>query len=162
MPAVVLVFTATLNLTLQATAKITFLLGTSAHLAIRPFEIDSRAWTLILTYFGVLAILLLCYVRLCGLILTEAAFKTFIASLFFNSGFTISMLLYRAFFHRLHHFPGPFLGKLSRFYAMSSAAKSLKTYNDIQKLHQDYGDFVRVGTRHCSVPSEQHNSLESS
>lgn len=56
-----------------------------------------------------------------------------------------SILLYRAFFHRLHRFPGPFAAKLSRLYAMGNAMRNLQAFKDTDELHKKYGDFVRVG-----------------
>lgn len=55
-----------------------------------------------------------------------------------------SMIIYRAFFHRLHHFPGPRLAKTSKLYHVSQLGKM----DNCQKLagwHQAYGDFVRIG-----------------
>jgi hypothetical protein len=43
-----------------------------------------------------------------------------------HAGLTASILMYRAFFHRLLNFPNPSLTKLSRFFAMSKAAKNLQ------------------------------------
>ncbi|KAH9908408.1 cytochrome P450 [Xylariomycetidae sp. FL2044] len=67
------------------------------------------------------------------------------AVVFFNTGLAGSILVYRAFFHRLRRFPGPFLAELSRFCAMSTAAKNLQANVEAQRLHAEYGDFVRVG-----------------
>lgn len=61
------------------------------------------------------------------------------------AGLFSSMLLYRAFFHRLNEFPGPFLARLSTFYTTSLSAKRLHLYEEVQKLHIQYGDYVRLG-----------------
>lgn len=134
-----------LNSSLSATAVASLAAGIVAHLTIRPFEIDSKAWALLFSYLGVLGALLLSYVQVSAFSIPKALLRTVIVSNAFNVGLASSILLYRAFFHRLRHFPGPFLAKLSRFYAMSNAAKNLKANEDIQKLHEIYGDFVRVG-----------------
>jgi hypothetical protein len=63
----------------------------------------------------------------------------------FNTGLISSMSIYRLFFHRLHHFPGPFGAKLTRFYDASLAAKNVQYNVEIRKLHEQYGDFVRTG-----------------
>lgn len=69
--------------------------------------------------------------------------------LLFNSGFYLalfcSIVIYRLFFHRLRHFPGPFGAKVSRFYTASIASKKIQYYKEVDKLHQEYGDFVRTG-----------------
>ena len=58
-----------------------------------------------------------------------------------------SMITYRLFFHRLNNFPGPFPAKVTRFSAMYDAHTSgLRYHQQLDRLHQKYGDFVRVGT----------------
>lgn len=129
----------------EALAWVSLLLGVAAHLSLQPFEIDSSAWTLLFSYLGVLATLAVSFVTAGGFSLSDSLLRTIIASSAFNVGLASSILLYRAFFHRLRRFPGPFLAKLSRFYAMIKAASRLQANIDIQNLHAEYGDFVRVG-----------------
>ncbi|KAK2791469.1 hypothetical protein FQN53_002578 [Emmonsiellopsis sp. PD_33] len=62
-----------------------------------------------------------------------------------------SMLLYRACFHCLHKFPGPFLARLSNVYGMMLSAKNRQYYDELQKLHQQYGDYVRIGPNELSI-----------
>ena len=127
------------------TAEVSFLLGIVAHLAIRPFEIDSQAWAMVFAYLGVITTLLLTYIQVCKFTIIGAILRIALVSNAFNVGLASSILIYRAFFHRLHRFPGPFPAKLSRFYAMKNAAKALRANEEVQKLHEIYGDFVRVG-----------------
>ncbi|EKG20298.1 Cytochrome P450 [Macrophomina phaseolina MS6] len=61
------------------------------------------------------------------------------------------MAVYRVFFHRLRHFPGPFGAKLSRFYSAYLAGKDIKYYKEIEKMHRKYGDFVRTGPREIAI-----------
>jgi cytochrome P450 len=61
------------------------------------------------------------------------------------AGLFSSMLIYRAFFHRLRHYPGPFLAKLSTFYITARSVKKLHLFEEVQKLHAQYGDYVRLG-----------------
>lgn len=56
-----------------------------------------------------------------------------------------SMIIYRAFFHRLSQFPGPFFARLSNFYVTSLSARKLHLYEETEKLHKIYGDYVRLG-----------------
>ncbi|KAF5021007.1 hypothetical protein F66182_6938 [Fusarium sp. NRRL 66182] len=140
-----------LSSSLPITAQVSFLTGIVAHVAVRPFEIDSRAWTIFSSYLGSLSALLVAYTQGCGFSASEAFSRTWIVSSAFNIGLASSILVYRAFLHRLHRFPGPFAAKLSRFYAMKNAAKNLKANEDVQRLHETYGDFVRVGPREISI-----------
>lgn len=57
-----------------------------------------------------------------------------------------SILVYRAFFHRLNSFPGPYLARLSNLYLPTAlTAKQLHLYEKVQSLHKQYGDIVRLG-----------------
>jgi hypothetical protein len=73
-------------------------------------------------------------------------FEVFRVAGAYLAGLYGSMLIYRAFFHRLGSFPGPFAARLSRFYAFEKATRTNRSCEDVQKLHEQYGDFVRVGT----------------
>jgi hypothetical protein len=134
-----------LSSSLVATVAFAILLGVVAHLAIRPHEIDSRAWPIFSIYLGVLIALFATYSQIAGFSILTALIRTIVVGNSFNVGLASSILVYRGFFHRLHRFPGPFLAKLTRFYAMKKAAKNLQAMKDIQSLHAAYGDFVRVG-----------------
>jgi hypothetical protein len=58
----------------------------------------------------------------------------------------INMLIHRAFFHPLNNFPGPFVAKLSKFWALGKVVESgVKWHQVAGKLQKQYGDFVRVG-----------------
>jgi cytochrome P450 family 628 len=60
-------------------------------------------------------------------------------------GIFSSMVVYRAFFHRLCKFPGPFWARISNLYVTSLSAKKLHLYAEVQELHRQYGDIVRLG-----------------
>ncbi|KAL3462033.1 cytochrome P450 monooxygenase [Aspergillus heterothallicus] len=62
-----------------------------------------------------------------------------------------SMLVYRGAFHRLSEFPGPFLARLSNFYVTGLSARRLHLYEEIEKLHKQYGDYVRLGPTELSI-----------
>ncbi|KAK8079286.1 hypothetical protein PG994_003093 [Apiospora phragmitis] len=124
---------------------ILFVAGVGSHHLIRPFEIDSYVLSLCSAYLAALAAAFLFYFQsVVGLDARTAAAHTFALSSAFNAGLASSILIYRLLFHRLHRFPGPFEAKISRFYA---ARMHLAT----QKMHDEYGDFVRTGPRHLSI-----------
>jgi cytochrome P450 family 628 len=60
-------------------------------------------------------------------------------------GITLSMVVYRLWFHRLRQFPGPFWARISNVYLTVLTAKNLHLYSEVESLHQKYGDIVRVG-----------------
>ncbi|KIX92393.1 uncharacterized protein Z520_11868 [Fonsecaea multimorphosa CBS 102226] len=68
------------------------------------------------------------------------------------AGTSASILIYRGFFHRLSRFPGPFWARLSAMYPTSLSVRSkLHLYEEVQALHRQYGDFVRLGPMELSI-----------
>ncbi|KAH6879524.1 benzoate 4-monooxygenase cytochrome P450 [Thelonectria olida] len=67
------------------------------------------------------------------------------------TGVFSSILVYRMAFHRLNTFPGPFVARLSNLFGTSLWLKNYQVYNEIQKLHNKYGDYVRVGPSELSI-----------
>ncbi|KAI1859785.1 hypothetical protein JX265_010234 [Neoarthrinium moseri] len=134
---------------MEWTAVFVFLLGVLFHLVIRPYEIDTQAWQLVGAYSTVLLGTFFTYAQ--TLYIREALLNTSIVAGAFNAGALGSILIYRGFLHRLHRFPGPPLARFSRFYAMHHAAKHLQANITTQRLHEKYGDFVRVGPRELSI-----------
>ncbi|CAI7630409.1 unnamed protein product [Penicillium crustosum] len=61
-----------------------------------------------------------------------------------------SMLVYRGFFHRLGKFPGPFVARLSNLY-LTMMSSNLHLYEEIGRLHETYGDYVRTGPTEISI-----------
>jgi tryprostatin B 6-hydroxylase len=55
-----------------------------------------------------------------------------------------NMLVYRAFFHRLHRFPGPFTWKLSKL-VQAYRNRNFENYKIVDELHKQYGEYVRTG-----------------
>lgn len=61
------------------------------------------------------------------------------------AGLYLSMLVYRAFFHRLSSYPGPFLARLSNFYITARSMKKMQLFEEVRTLHSQYGDYLRLG-----------------
>ncbi|TFK52931.1 cytochrome P450 [Heliocybe sulcata] len=76
---------------------------------------------------------------------------TFILNSGYYVGLFSSMLAYRAFFHRLRTFPGPFGARLTSFWSLQKQAPDMKWYKHVQSLHAEYGDFVRIRPRELSI-----------
>ncbi|CAH0047650.1 unnamed protein product [Clonostachys solani] len=66
-------------------------------------------------------------------------------------GLYVSMLVYRAFFHRLSRYPGPFLAKLSNFYITARSVRKLQLFKEVELIHHQYGDYVRLGPSELSI-----------
>ncbi|KAJ5746816.1 cytochrome P450 [Penicillium odoratum] len=116
-------------------------LGAAFHQCIRTLEIDNRIKSLLALYLGA-------WLALCGTYICVYSLGTFcvigrslLAACCFNFGLAISILIYRAFFHRLSRFSGPWDAKLSRLFPLQQGIKQTQYHLDLQKLHQQYGDF---------------------
>lgn len=57
-----------------------------------------------------------------------------------------SMVLYRLFFHPLQHFPGPVGARVSKFYHSYHSLPRFDGFRWLNRMHREYGDFVRTGT----------------
>ncbi|KAI9645797.1 hypothetical protein NHQ30_005231 [Ciborinia camelliae] len=73
-----------------------------------------------------------------------------IAASFFTS-LTSSILVYRIFFHPLRHFPGPFEAKVSKIFHALRLLKTSDNYLQAHRLHEEYGDIVRVGPNELTI-----------
>ncbi|KAI3008928.1 hypothetical protein CBS147346_2363 [Aspergillus niger] len=62
-----------------------------------------------------------------------------------------NIVVYRLFFHRLRNVPGPIAARVSRHYAAYHTVKDAQMHYTVQRLHQQYGDVVRIGPREVSV-----------
>ena len=139
---------------LLPTAAVSAALGVCFHRSIRTIEIDYRLWRLIGIYAVFLASLMALYVNVCSFTFFCAVERTVVVSTSFNTGLASSILIYRAFFHRLKDFPGPFGARVSRLYASAVSSKSLQYYLELQKMHDKYGDVVRTGKNTSIVTSD--------
>ena len=57
-----------------------------------------------------------------------------------------SIIVYRTCFHSLRSFPGPVLARVSKFWHVYQARHSMN-YQLMQRLHKQYGSFVRTGKK---------------
>ncbi|KIW87852.1 uncharacterized protein Z519_11436 [Cladophialophora bantiana CBS 173.52] len=131
------------------------LLGVIAHLTLfRHGEWDTSAPALISAFFST-QLLLVGYGTAYA-----PSFKAVPLAVLHVSGLGIcflvgtftSILIYRGFFHRLSRFPGPFWARLSTIYPTSLSFRSkLHLYEEVQALHRQYGDFVRLGPMELSI-----------
>lgn len=127
----------------------------SHHIVFRPYEIDGLGWELVFSYLGASMFIFLAFLHAGQYDLAAAVLRTLLISSAYNVGVAISILAYRSYFHRLGNFPGPFGARLSRFYAFNKVAKTVKGCEDVRQLHDQYGDFVRIGTASITKYKQQ-------
>lgn len=68
-------------------------------------------------------------------------------------GIYTSIATYRLLFHPLRRFPGPFLSGLTSLYPVWLLVRKLHMYEEVQQLHEKYGDIVRLGKIGLCHPS---------
>ncbi|KAF7718299.1 Tryprostatin B 6-hydroxylase [Penicillium ucsense] len=61
-----------------------------------------------------------------------------------------SMLVYRIYFHRLSHFPGPRFARISKLWHAWHSRRR-QNYRLLARLNRQYGDFVRTGPSELTV-----------
>ncbi|KAL1626712.1 hypothetical protein SLS54_002875 [Diplodia seriata] len=123
-----------------------FALGVLFHWSIVGVEIDGQGWRLVGVYLAAVMLLWALFASLGHMHAFEAAFRTACVANSFKLGLAASIFAYRLLFHRLRKFPGPKWAAASRFYAMYLACKNTQFSNEVEKMHKQYGDFVRIGT----------------
>jgi hypothetical protein len=70
----------------------------------------------------------------------------------FLSGLLTSLLTYRIFLSPLNKFPGHILSRVTNLWlSFGVIGKSSHAHFKVQKLHEEYGDFVRVGSNDLSI-----------
>jgi hypothetical protein len=55
-----------------------------------------------------------------------------------------SIAIYRVFFHRIRHFPGPRLAAVTKLWHVWQSRNS-ENYLVMQRMHAEYGELVRTG-----------------
>lgn len=122
------------------------LLGVVAHISVfRVVYVEEYLYHfLALGLAGVLSILY-GYLSLTTYTLLEVFLRTSVIVLSFNTGLVLSIGVYRLFFHRIRKFPGPFGSKLTRFHDAYLAGKNVQYHEEVAKMHEKYGDFIRTG-----------------
>jgi hypothetical protein len=88
---------------------------------------------------------------LTSLSLYDAVQLTFVGYGAYLTALFTSMLIYRVFFHPLRHFPGPKAARLSQFYHFFRVRAKVDNYKHLDRLHDQYGEFVRVGPNLLSI-----------
>lgn len=98
-------------------------------------------FTLLLLLPPMSCLILTCFLQLS---LSHAAQLTATSITSYLGALWTSMIIYRSYFHRLHHFPGPTLARASKLYHCLKLGK-MDNFRKLAGWHRQYGDFVRTG-----------------
>ena len=101
--------------------------------------------TRVLEFYCLLyALIIVLEIRYNGFALLPAVVSASRIFAFYATSLYTSMAVYRSAFHRLRHFPGPFLARFSKLWHLFHCLGS-KNHLLLDNLHDQYGDFVRTG-----------------
>ncbi|OJD33853.1 cytochrome p450 [Diplodia corticola] len=133
-----------------ALAAVAALYGVLFHaLVLRKLQVEEHLYSFLGSYLAAMGAVF----PICLLVLDARAALARAALLIvsFNAGLYLSMGVYRAFFHRLRKFPGPWGAKLSRFYVTATSARDVQYHVAVKRWHEQYGDFIRTGPRELAI-----------
>ena len=82
----------------------------------------------------------------------DALWNSSLIMTFYFSTLFSSMIIYRAFFHPLNGFPGPRMARVTKLWHCTQLTH-FDNYRQINRLHDEYGDFVRTGKSPILRPS---------
>ena len=68
----------------------------------------------------------------------------------YTSTLFTSIIIYRAYFHRLYSFPGPFLARVLDLEHVYQVRHS-QNHQLLLRLHKEYGTFVRTGKQNIHI-----------
>ena len=83
----------------------------------------------------------------------EAGKVTLLIVITYSIALFLSMTIYRTVFYPLHGFPGPSMAKVTKFWNVANSMDS-GNFRLMDKLHQQYGDFVRTGKSHSLLRAQ--------
>ena len=94
--------------------------------------------------------------------ITRALLTVAVCSFCFLAGLYSSIAIYRGFFHPLRAFPGPPEARWTQFWHVSKVIKNIDNFRHLDRLHAQYGEYVRIGPNTLSVADpdwveEMHN-----
>ena len=83
----------------------------------------------------------------------QCIIETYKTSLALTSGLFASIVTYRLLLHPLRSFPAPLAARISSFWVFRENWPDLRFYVKLRKLHDHYGDFVRISKPkgHCQL-----------
>jgi signal transduction histidine kinase len=127
-------------------AAIASALGVLSHLGyfIRGEHHLQAYWLLLISITAPVALFAFLFQSL-GLSVFQAAIFVTTTWWAYAGSLWMSMIVYRLFFHRLRSYHGPLLWKVSKLTGHVASITKLDNFRVLDKLHQQYGDYVRTG-----------------
>jgi hypothetical protein len=133
-------------MTLQVVAIVGATLGVASHLGYFIHGEHHMQSTRILAFFIIVPLVLFVIASRYtdGDPYLEAGKVTAFATGSYFTALSISIVIYRVFFHPLRNFPGPFSARLSKVTHMLQIAKNSRNFSLAEQMFERYGEFVRL------------------
>jgi tryprostatin B 6-hydroxylase len=133
------------TITLEVIAALGTTLGVASHLGYFIHGEHHMQSTWILAVFMLAPFILFIIVSryTAGNSHLEAGKIAAVATGSYFTALSTSILVYRAFFHPLRNFPGPFTAKLSKLTHVLQIAKNSRNFIFAEEMFEKYGEFVR-------------------
>lgn len=130
---------------------VAFISGVVSHLGFFRFgEHHLRAMRYILTAVTIFVFSVFAQNHLFQLSFLTAAYNSASLAGWYFAGLYSSLIIFRVFFHPLRNFPGPLGCKISSAWFSSYLGKR-DAFRQLQKLHQQHGKFLRIGSNDLSI-----------
>lgn len=110
-------------------------------------EWDIRAPTVLKTA-GVLQLATPCLLISSGTSALTSIWDTTLLVCSYLGGLFGAMVIYRLLLHPLKNFPGPLGARITAFWMIKEQVPTFKFYVKLRKVHDEYGDFVRIRELH--------------
>ena len=107
-------------------------------------EHHMNAPLLTIVYLGLSSILLLGHVQVPQQKSLQSATNALIVMIAYFASLCTSIAIYRTCFHRLRHFPGPFMARVSKLWHVRRVLDS-QNHILMDEMFEKYGEFVRTG-----------------
>lgn len=121
-------------------------LGVLFHLSILPREIDYSLAILSISFLTTWLGLVTIFTTQFNLSFVTAVLRASFAGVSFLTALAISIVIYRLYLHPLRAFPGSWGAKISRLYVFALVRRTGGKYHfELERLHRQFGDFVRTG-----------------
>ncbi|KAM7185435.1 cytochrome P450 [Naviculisporaceae sp. PSN 640] len=134
---------------------VAFVSGVTSHLAFfRIGEHHLHGRTYILTAIAIFIFSVSAQSYLFEIPFSLATSNSKYFSIWYFTGLYSSLMIFRVFFHPLRNFPGPLGCKISSAWFATYLGKQ-DSFHQLEKLHQRYGKFLRIGSNDLSITHPQ-------
>ncbi|OCL13438.1 cytochrome P450 [Glonium stellatum] len=126
-------------------------LGLLSHLCVFiRGEWHMQAPTILILYSILSLLIFLAEIRYGASDVVSSLSKTLLLASSYSTALFTSMVIYRKYFHRLRHFPGPWLAGATKFWHVYQCRDG-RNHLLLERLRQQYGPIIRTGPEELTI-----------